>query len=299
MLAPTTSLSDALALAAANSPRPHASLEYGWVRGAGSAAFIVGTITAGTVVNAYGPAASLSLQAALLAAAAGAALLVPEVRPPKRALAAGSPSRDGLLDLVQLPGVRWVVLVAALVLGSHAMHDSFVMIVWSRADISASVGGILWAESVAAEVLVFLWLGPLLLRHVRPHAGMALAAISAVLRWSLTSQLSGAAAFAFIEPLHGLTFALLHLSCMRILVAVVPRTLAATAQTMYGFGIGAMTAALTFASGWLYARFGPAGFWAKAALAGMATPFIWLLQRAEAADAGSPRAGAVENTSAR
>jgi PPP family 3-phenylpropionic acid transporter len=71
---------------------------------------------------------------------------------------------------------------------------------------------------------------------------------------------------------------------MRVLAAVVPRTLAATAQTIYAFGIGAMTAALTFASGWLYARFGPAGFWAMAVLPMLAIPLIWLLPRVCPAD---------------
>lgn len=283
MLSPTASLSDALALAAAApAPGTHARLEYGWVRGIGSAAFIVGTIGAGAVVNAFGPAASLRLQTVLLAAAAGAALLVPEVGLPKSGPV--GVARQGLLDVLCIADFRWIVLVAALILGSHAMHDSFVMIVWSGAGISARTGGILWAESVAAEVLVFLWLGPLLLRHVRPYTGMRIAAIAAVLRWALTSQVTSVTAFAFIEPLHGMTFALLHLSCMRVLGAVVPRTLAATAQTIYAFGIGAMTAALTFASGWLYASFGPAGFWAMAALAMVAIPLIWLLPRVRPTD---------------
>jgi len=42
------------------------------------------------------------------------------------------------------------------------------------------------------------------------------------------------------QPLHGLTFALLHLACMRLLAENVPQQLAATAQAIYG----------TSASGW-------------------------------------------------
>jgi len=37
-----------------------------------------------------------------------------------------------------------------------------------------------------------------------------------------------------VQPLHGLTFALLHLACMRLIVQVVPVRLAATAQSIYG-----------------------------------------------------------------
>jgi len=135
--------------------------------------------------------------------------------------------------LLRIREFRLVVLLAALILGSHAMHDSFVMILWNQIGIGAGLGSVLWAQSVAAEVVVFFWLGPLLLRHVRPEAGMGLAAVAAMLRWMLTAHLTSPAAFALIEPLHGLTFALLHLSCMRVLVAVVPNTMAATAQTVY------------------------------------------------------------------
>src|SRR4029453_11346056 len=55
-LAPMTVLADALALGAA-SPPPSSGrrgFEYGWVRGAGSAAFIVGTLVAGQAVSALG-----------------------------------------------------------------------------------------------------------------------------------------------------------------------------------------------------------------------------------------------------
>jgi hypothetical protein len=45
----------------------------------------------------------------------------------------------------------------------------------------------------------------------------------------------------------------------------VPGALAATAQTVYGLiGVGGATAVLMLLSGLLYARFGPAGFWAMA-----------------------------------
>jgi hypothetical protein len=40
------------------------------------------------------------------------------------------------------------------------------------------------------------------------------------------------AALALIEPLHGLSFALLHLACMRLLGEIVPPGLAATAQAL-------------------------------------------------------------------
>ncbi len=81
-LAPMTILADALALGAA-APSPHGNhpgFEYGWVRAAGSAAFVVGTLLSGQMVNAFGLNLIVGLQAALLGATALVALLVPELR---------------------------------------------------------------------------------------------------------------------------------------------------------------------------------------------------------------------------
>jgi hypothetical protein len=89
---------------------------------------------------------------------------------------------------------------------------------------------------------------------------------------ALTADLT---AMALIEPLHGLSFALLHLASMRLLGEMVPAGLAATAQAIYGtVAIGATTSLLTLASGTLYGRLGAGGFWAMAALCLCALPFI-------------------------
>ena len=60
-LAPTTNLADALALVASRRERP-LGFEYGWVRGAGSAAFIVASIIAGWAIASYGLSAVIWLQ---------------------------------------------------------------------------------------------------------------------------------------------------------------------------------------------------------------------------------------------
>src|SRR4029453_19025176 len=84
-LAPTTSLADALALGAAQrrdawprDARPR--FEYGWVRGTGSAVFVVGTLLSGQIVGSRGLASIVVFQAALLGGAAAAAMLIPEPR---------------------------------------------------------------------------------------------------------------------------------------------------------------------------------------------------------------------------
>ena len=126
------------------------------------------------------------------------------------------------LDLLRQPAFVRVVLAAALVLGSHAMHDAFAIIRWRDAGISPAASSVLWSESVAAEVLVFLLLGPWLLQALGRTGALGLAAGAAVVRWGVMAQTADVAALAAIEPLHGLTFALFHLACMRIIADTVP-----------------------------------------------------------------------------
>jgi PPP family 3-phenylpropionic acid transporter len=283
MLAPLVPLSDALALSWSRSTARNDSgaFEYGWVRGTGSAAFIAGVLVAGQAAGALGLASVLWFAAACLAAAALSARFAPELAQGRSATRQKRKvlERDWL-DLLRQPAFVRVVLAAALVLGSHAMHDAFAIIRWRDAGISPAVSSVLWSESVAAEVLVFLLLGPWLLKALGRTGALGLAAGAAVVRWGVMAQTVDVTALAAIEPLHGLTFALFHLGCMRIIADTVPPDLAGTAQVLYGtVGIGCATALLTMVSGWLFARFGPAGFWAMALLSAAALPVIWSLQR--------------------
>src|SRR5439155_21190347 len=103
------------------------------------------------------------------------------------------------------------------------------------------------------------------------------------------AQNTAVMAFALVQPLHGLTFALLHLACMRLLARIVPPGLEGTAQALYGtVGIGATSAGLTLASGVFYVRVGAQGFWAMAALCALAVPLTWPLRRPAASASCAP-----------
>src|SRR5262245_5685267 len=127
-LAPITILADALALGSASGTRSrHRGFEYGWVRGTGSAAFIVAILISGQAVSAFGLDLIVYLQALLLGAPAFAAMLVPELSHLRTADAVRAPA-GGFVILLRLPLFRNLVLVAALILGSHAMHDTLAVI---------------------------------------------------------------------------------------------------------------------------------------------------------------------------
>ncbi len=273
LLAPLAPLSDALAVTASEtgqggSSRPN--FRYGWVRGIGSAAFILGSLLAGHLAGPLGLSVTIWLNALLLGAAALCALPVPNItkRPqePDR-------ERGELWALLKLPPFLRLMLAAGLILGSHALHDSFAVIIWSDARIDTATSSFIWSESVAAEVVVFCLVGPAILERLGPGGCAALAAAAGVLRWGIMGTSTAVIALALVEPLHGLTFALFHLAAMRVIAQSVPTRLAATAQAVYGtVAIGVSTALLTLASGWLYANFSSRGFWVMAALCAIAMP---------------------------
>lgn len=61
---------------------------------------------------------------------------------------------------------------------------------------------------------------------------------SAIGRRSIAST-AAVPVLAAIQPLHGFTFALLHLTAMHLIARVVPQRLSASAQTIYGtLGLG-------------------------------------------------------------
>jgi MFS transporter, PPP family, 3-phenylpropionic acid transporter len=279
-LGPLTVLADALALGAA-APPPGSSrrgFEYGWVRGTGSAAFMAGTLLSGQAVHAWGLDAIVWGQALLLGTAALAAVRVPELQHDHPATPV-SASAGGVRRLLRLPRFRRLVLVAALVLGSHAMHDAFAVIRWRAAGVSSAAVGGLWSAAVAAEVLVFFGIGPPLVTRLTPAGALAVAALAGVLRWAVMAQSAAVQALALVQPLHGLTFALLHLACMRVLARTVPPGLEGTAQALYGWvGIGGAIAVVTLVSGPLYARLGAHGFWVMAVLCALALPLTWTLR---------------------
>jgi PPP family 3-phenylpropionic acid transporter len=282
MLAPLAPLSDALALSWSTSARHREprSFEYGWVRGGGSAAFIAGALCAGQIASAWGLPSVLLISAAGLFATGLSTRFAPDLaHDPLQTIRTQKLIDRDWVDLLRQPAFVRMVLAAALVLGSHAMHDAFAIIRWSDAGISPAVSSVLWSESVAAEVVVFVLFGPRLLDVLGTSGSLALGAGAAVVRWGVMAQTANVTALAAIEPLHGLTFALFHLACMRIIAETVPRSVAGMAQAFYGtVAIGGTTALLTMVSGWLFSRFGPSGFWAMASLCCAALPIIWSLR---------------------
>jgi MFS transporter, PPP family, 3-phenylpropionic acid transporter len=271
VLAPIVPIADAMTLAAAPG-----RFQYGWVRGGASAAFVVGSVVAGQIIGATSFGSIVWMNGTMLALAAVAAL-----RLPRNALDRPvAPRQPKVRALFAVPGFLPLMALAALVLSSHALHDGFEVLRWQVGGIGPGTAGLLWSEGVLAEVVVFVVVGPTLIRWLGPAGAAALAASAGIVRWSVTAVTAWLPAMVLVEPLHGLTFALLHLACMQMLSVVVPPALAATAQAIYGaVAVGTMTAIMILVSGPLYGAFGPRAFWFMALLCAAALPIAFAMRR--------------------
>lgn len=251
----TVPLGDSLAL--------RASREEGWdysrVRAAGSASFIVMAGVAGWLAERAGVGHVAWLLAGALAAAAVASLAVP---------GGGVRARGGggaFRAVLALPAFRRVLLVSALIQGSHAAYYAFGSIHWAAAGVAATTIGLLWAWSVVAEVALFAWGRPLAER-LGARGLAVVAAAAGLLRWAITAGTVEVPALVVAQALHALTFGAMHLATMRVMQTAIPAAVSGTAQTLLAAGIGAVMMAGTLATSQAYAALGGAVFWGMAGM---------------------------------
>ncbi len=261
-------LGDAMALRAAREE----GWDYGRVRALGSAAFIAAAGLAGWLAEVAGAGSIAWLLAGSMAVAALAALAVPST---------GIPGRRGggaMRSVLALPAFRRILLVSALIQGSHAAYYAFGSIHWEAAGVSAGTIGLLWAWSVVAEVALFAW-GRGLADRLGPRGLALVAAAAGVLRWGIMAGTVALPGLIVAQALHALTFGAMHLATMRVMQATIPASIAGTAQTLLAAGIGGAMMAGTLASGQFYAAYGPLVFWGMAAMCALAAVAAPLLPR--------------------
>lgn len=276
-------VADAVGVAAAKA----AGFPYGWLRGAGSAAFVAGTLAAGQLVAGQGLGAAMALGGALFLLMAVVALALPRTEAAASAPIVAEDAKRLLTD----PGFLRLLVVAALITGSHAVNEAFGVIRWSAAGLSPQVSAALWSVAVGAEVLVFFLIGPPLLDRLGPARALGLVAVAGGIRWALMASTTAIPVLLLAQSLHGLTFAFMHLAAMRVIAETVPDDIAATAQTLYGpFALGLANAALTLAAGHLYGWYGAGAYWPMVALCGFAG-MLALGIRTRAAEGSRERSG--------
>ncbi len=233
--------------------------DYGPVRLWGSAAFIIGALACGLLVDIV----SATRVIWVLAAMALIGTLTSLRLQPLADLAASGPQPRATM-LLRNPAFLAIIFTSALVQGSHATLYSFASISWQQAGLGGVTISLLWSLGVVAEIIVFA-ISPRFTWS--PVTLVALGAASAALRWVLTAQHLPVPLLALIQTSHGLTFGLTQVGIVGLLLRHVPAHVMASAQGYLVAATGIVMSSATIASGPLYARYGEGAYYVMSAMA--------------------------------
>jgi len=262
---PTAPLTDAYALRGV----VHYGLNYGPLRLWGSAAFVIGALLCGLLIDVIAPERLIWIIAATAGLSALASLGLQPIDGPRTS----EPGHRGAGALLRDGGFLAIIVTSALIQGSHAAYYIFASIVWKQAGFGGLTIAMLWSLGVLAEIVLFA-LSP---RFALPSAVLVMiGALSAVARWAITAQQPPIAILAIVQLAHGLTFGLTQVGTMGLLVHYVPGHVMARGQGYLAACSGIVASSTSILSGIVYARYGQGVYYVMAAMAASGALVMWL-----------------------
>lgn len=251
-------LADVIVLARA---RKH-GFNFGWPRGIGSAAFIVGNLGMGAILARGSPEMVLVWMTAAVAGTAAAARFLLPADPvhEEGAPAALSDRMAGLGGLLKDSAFVTAVVAAGLIQSAHAFYYGFSTLAWKRQGIAEDVTGLLWAMGVATEI-VFMWFMEPWRRRVGPRNLLVLGGVAAIGRWTALAFSPPLWALFPLQTLHALSYAATFLASLQLVEGLSTSRNASAAQALNSALSGGVLSGLaTIASGWLFDRVGAEGY---------------------------------------
>jgi MFS transporter, PPP family, 3-phenylpropionic acid transporter len=270
-------LGDSITLAAVRDR----GVDYGRIRVWGSVSFIVASVGSGAILALAPQGAAAGNEVLLLVLAASALLFAACLAiPPADRAASAALSRWAAIRELAADRRFWLFVASAAALqASHQLYYGFGTLYWRALGFSDTVIGLLWAEGVIAEIVLFWFSAPLVAR-LGPLGLMALGGVAGVVRWSLMGVLPDLGSAAVLQVLHALTFGASHLSAMHYMARTVPPGAAASAQSLYSaLSAGLGSGLVMLAAGTLYALYGGQAYPFMALLSAAGLAGIWLLRR--------------------
>lgn len=201
--------------------------DYGRVRLWGSVTFILASFAGGQLLAQWPADVILWTIMALCLLGVGACASLPDTRTepaPRR--------RRAFWLLARQPVMLRFLGAMALLSSSHAVVYAFGTLYWRQAGISDRIIGLLWAEGVIAEILLFA-VGSAVVRRIGPTRLMLIAAAGGLARWTALGATTDLAVLFLAQALHALTFGAAHLGAMNFIVRAAPEGYSATAQSLY------------------------------------------------------------------
>lgn len=244
-------------------------LNYGPLRLWGSAAFVVGALACGLLVDIIAARNLIWVIAAVAALSAAVSLGLKPLEQPKSAKAAV----HGAKALLRDRGFLAIILTSALVQGSHASYYTFASINWQASGLGGLTIAGLWVLGVLAEIVVFA-LSPRF--TLSPALLVVIGALSAVARWLIYAQEPPLAVLSVVQLAHGLTYGLTQVGTMNLLVRRVPVHLMARGQGYLAACSGIVSGSASIASGVVYGRYGQGVYYVMVAMALSGAIVMWL-----------------------
>ena len=244
-------------------------LNYGPLRLWGSAAFVVGALACGLLVDLIAAKHLIWVIASVAALGALVGLGLQPLDSPKPTAA----SALGGTALLRDPGFLAIIATSALIQGSHAAYYVFASIAWQQSGLGGLTIAGLWSLGVLAEIVVFA-LSPRF--TLQPSSLVVIAALSAVARWTITAQDPPIAVLAVVQLAHGLSFGLTMVGTMGLLIRHVPVHVMARGQGYLAACTGIVSSTASISSGVIFARYGQGVYYVMAAMALTGAIIMWL-----------------------
>ncbi|USG60646.1 MFS transporter [Sneathiella marina] len=245
-ISPFTTLGDNLVLTLA---RTH-KIDYARIRLWGSISFILASVGGGWLLEGRSPDYILKVIVISAALLFLCCLLLPETKSqnPKR-------ERKGLRRLLKNRRFMAFLVTAGLIQASHAVLYTSGTLQWQQQGISDTAIGLLWAEGVIVEIILFA-LAHRFLKRFSPIQLLLLGGFAGFIRWLVMGFEPGFDFLLLLQVLHGFTFASAHLGAMRYISETIPLEISARAQGLYSaISVGLIMGASLFLSGYLFKFF--------------------------------------------
>ena len=268
MWTPMVPLTDAYALRGV----ARYGLNYGPLRLWGSAAFVVGALLCGLLVDIIAPKHLIWVIVAMAALGAAASFGLQPLDRPK----AAPPALQGAAALLRKRGFFAIILASALSQGSHAAYYTFASITWQTAGLGGLTIAGLWVLGVLAEIVVFA-ASPRF--TIEPALLVVIGALAAVARWLITAQEPSVAVLSVVQLGHGLTYGLTQVGTMGLMVRHVPVHTMARGQGYLAACGGIVTSSASILAGAIYARYGQGVYYVMAAMALSGAILMWLARQ--------------------
>jgi MFS transporter, PPP family, 3-phenylpropionic acid transporter len=247
---------------------------YGRVRVWGSVGFIVSVTAFGVILQTTGIGALPVFTVLIFAALAIAAWRLP---PGVSSHTASATAAPGVLAVLRRPVVIWFFAGVFLTVLAHTSLYIFFSLYLVELGYGKTAIGLLWAVSVAAEIVFFWTQGRWLARWSAP-TWLVIAAAASALRFGAIAGFGGIpGVLVLAQTLHALTFAAQHAACITLIDKHFAGPLRGRGQALYttlGYGVSGVIGGL--AGGAISERLGlPAVFAASALISIGALACCW------------------------